>query len=208
MSNIKTFGKYSYGKPNILWGLDGSSFSCGNFVSISDNVTIFLGNGIGHDSSFVTTYPFGQINCDIFYNVINNSRNTNGDVKIGNDIWIGTGSTIMSGVTIGDGAIVAANSHVIKNVEPYSIVGGNPAKHIKYRFSLNKIEQLLQIKWWDWSDNKINAYMSLILSNNIDKFIITSLTDETDYVKPKYNEDFLKKEVTDIIDDIVLYIET
>jgi acetyltransferase-like isoleucine patch superfamily enzyme len=176
-------GKYSYGTPTILWNIDDSKVVCGNFVCIANDVTIFLGNGRGHDSSFVTIYPFGHTNCDIFYNVVNNSRNTNGDVVIGNDVWIGNSSTIMSGVTISDGAIIAANSHIVKDVEPYSIVGGNPAKHIKYRFHPNQIKQLLQIKWWNWSDLKINAYIPLMLSKNIDKFIITALTDNGDYTK-------------------------
>jgi acetyltransferase-like isoleucine patch superfamily enzyme len=207
-NNFKSFGKYSYGNPTILWNVCNSKFSCGKFVSIADNVIIFLGNGYGHDASFVTSYPFGYTYCDIFDNVKNNSRNTNGDVKIGNDVWIGYGSTIMSGVNIGDGAIIAANSHVIKNVEPYSIVGGNPAKHIKYRFSSNQIKKLLQIKWWNWPEIRINAYMPLILSNNTDKFIITALTDEIDYIKPKYDNDYLREEIRDVINDIILYIET
>lgn len=204
---MHSIGKYSYGTPTILWNVDNSKVVCGNFVCISDNVTIFLGNGRGHDSSFVTIYPFGYINFDIFDNVVNNSKNTNGDVHIGNDVWIGYGSTIMSGVTIADGAVIAANSHVIKNVEPYSIVGGNPAKHIKYRFCSNQIEKLLQIKWWNWSDYRINAYMSLILSNNIDKFIITALTDDTDYTKPNRDNKFIRDEVEEILQDIISCVE-
>jgi acetyltransferase-like isoleucine patch superfamily enzyme len=177
-----SLGKYSYAvNPNILWNVDDSNVMCGKFSSIGANVTIFLGNGIGHDANFVTTYPFGQIHTNVFTDVKNNSKNTNGSVKIGNDVWIGQCSTIMSGVTIGDGAILAANSHVVKSVEPYSIVGGNPAKHIKYRFSPQQIKNLLEIKWWDWPDCRINKYMNLMLSNNIDKFIKTALSDETYY---------------------------
>lgn len=206
---MHSIGKYSYGNPKVLWKVGESKITCGSFVSIADDVTIFLGNGIGHDAAFVSSYPFGYIHCDIFNNAKNNnSKNTNGDVKIGNDVWIGYGSTIMSGVTISDGAIIAANSHIIKNVEPYSIVGGNPGKHIKYRFSPHQIKNLLKLKWWDWPDRRINAYMSLILSNNIDKFIITALTDSSDYSKPKYDEALIKEEVNDVINDIILYIET
>jgi acetyltransferase-like isoleucine patch superfamily enzyme len=177
-----SLGKYSYAvNPNILWNVDESIVMCGKFSSIGANVTIFLGNGVGHDANFITTYPFGQIHTNVFTDVKNNSKNTNGSVKIGNDVWIGQCSTIMSGVTIGDGAIIAANSHVVKSVEPYSIVGGNPAKHIKYRFLKEQIKNLLEIKWWDWPDCKINKYMNLMLSNNIDKFIKTALSDETYY---------------------------
>jgi carbonic anhydrase/acetyltransferase-like protein (isoleucine patch superfamily) len=77
----------------------------------------------------------------------------------------------MSGVTIGDGAIIANNSHVFKNVEPYSIVGGNPAKFIKYRFTPTQIKKLLKIKWWYWSDEKINKFTPLLCNSNIDEFI-------------------------------------
>ena len=77
----------------------------------------------------------------------------------------------MSGVTIGDGAVIANNSHVVKNVEPYSLVGGNPAKLIKYRFTSEQIEKLLVIKWWFWDDAKINRFTKLLCNNNIDTFI-------------------------------------
>jgi virginiamycin A acetyltransferase len=77
----------------------------------------------------------------------------------------------MSGVTIGDGAVIANNSHVIKNVEPYSLVGGNPAKLIKFRFSKEQIEKLLEIKWWFWDDEKINKHIHLLCNTNIDEFI-------------------------------------
>lgn len=77
----------------------------------------------------------------------------------------------MSGVTIGDGAVIANNSHVVKNVEPYSLVGGNPAKLIKYRFNTEQIGHLLNIKWWYWPDDKINIYTPLLCNKNIDECI-------------------------------------
>jgi virginiamycin A acetyltransferase len=77
----------------------------------------------------------------------------------------------MSGVTIGDGAIIANNSHVVKNVEPYSIVGGNPAKLIRYRFTTEQIKKLLEIKWWNWDDEKINKFTPLLCNEDIDIFI-------------------------------------
>jgi acetyltransferase-like isoleucine patch superfamily enzyme len=189
-------GHYSYGNPTVIWKTPETFLICGNYVSISDDVTIFLGNGFGHDSTFVSTYPFGYIYQNVFTDVKNNSKNTNGSVNIGNDVWIGKNATLMSGIKIGDGAIIAANSHVISSVEPYSIVGGNPAKHIKFRFEKRQIEKLLEIKWWDWSVSKINRYMSLILSKNIDKFIITALNDDFDYsleIKP-FEEEILNAE--------------
>ncbi len=163
-------GKYTYGKPNLLWENKDSKFKCGKFCSIADNVNIYLGGN--HRSDWITTYPFGHINRHVFnsFNGVGHP-NTNGDVIIENDVWICNNVTIMSGVTIGSGAIIAANSHVVKNIEPYSIVGGNPAQIIKYRFSKEKIEQLLKIKWWDWDDNKINENIHLLCNDNIDIFI-------------------------------------
>jgi serine acetyltransferase len=81
----------------------------------------------------------------------------------------------MSGVTVGDGEVIANNSHVVKDVEPYTLVGGNPAKFIKYRFTPQQIEKLLKIKWWDWEDEKINKFSPLLCSNNIDDFINSAL---------------------------------
>ena len=92
----------------------------------------------------------------------------------------------MSGVTIGDGAVIAANSHVVKNVEPYAIVGGNPAKLIRYRFSQEQIASLLKIKWWNWDDAKIDAVTQLLCSEDIDYFIrtATNLAEEDEHLNP------------------------
>ena len=77
----------------------------------------------------------------------------------------------MSGVTIGDGAVIAANTTVIKDVPPYSITGGHPSKHIKYRFTDKQIQDLLKIKWWDFEDSTVDSLLPLILNTDIDKFI-------------------------------------
>ena len=121
---------------------------------------------------WVTTYPFGHINQGVFNKFNGQGHPTSkGNVVIGNDVWIGANVTIMSGITIGDGAVIANNSHVVRSVEPYTIVGGNPAKLIKYRFSKEQIEKLLEIKWWYWDDAKINNLCPLLCSGNIDEFI-------------------------------------
>ena len=166
-----TFGRYTYGNPEICWTNDGAALTVKNFTSIAKDVKIYLGNGFGHDTSFVSTYPFSYIHKSTFPNVKNCSRNTRGDVVIGNDVWIGENVIIMSGVEIGDGAVIANNSHVVKDVAPYSIAGGNPCKHIKYRFSPEQIEKLLEIKWWDWEDDKINYYLPLICSPSMEEFL-------------------------------------
>ena len=90
---------------------------------------------------------------------------TKGDTVIGNDVWIGHDATLMPGVQIGDGAIIATKSVVTKNVEPYTIVGGNPAKPIKKRFSEDIIARLLEMKWWDWDVEKITQNVDKLTSN-------------------------------------------
>ena len=133
-----SFGKYTYGTPNIVWANNNAKLVVGNFCSIASNVTIYLGGN--HRTDWVTTYPFGHIHQNKF-NVFNGigHPSTKGDVIIGNDVWIGSNVTIMSGVTIGDGVVIANNSHIVKNVESYSLTGGNPAKLIKYRFTPEQI---------------------------------------------------------------------
>jgi serine acetyltransferase len=94
-----------------------------------------------------------------------------GDIIVENDVWIGAKSTIMSGVKISNGAIVAANSVVTKDVPPYSVVAGNPAKIVKYRFTEEQIHELLKISWWDWDEEKIKNEALNMWSDNIDNFI-------------------------------------
>ena len=167
-------GNYTYGHQNIKLifqkEFPNVSVEIGNFCSIASNIKIYMGHGY-HDSNNVSTYPFGYVECQNFGLEKYTSGKTNGDIIIGNDVWIGDNVTIMSGVKIGDGSIIATNSHVVKNVEPYSIVGGNPSKLIKYRFSEDTIEKLLKIKWWNWSVEKIEKNKQLLNSPDINDFL-------------------------------------
>lgn len=143
-------GRFTYGTENISvsqWG-EGSELKIGSFCSIASNINVFLGGN--HKSNWISTYPFGVLHRDQLGCTEQKARSySNGDVVIGNDVWIAAGVSIMSGITIGDGAVVAAFSHVVKDVEPYSLVGGNPARHIKYRFSSDIIQRLMQLRWWE-----------------------------------------------------------
>jgi hypothetical protein len=98
---------------------------------------------------------------------------TNGDVVIGNDVWIGSNATIMSGVTIADGAVVGTDSCVTRDVRPYAIVAGNPAIELRLRFDDATIGRLLEMRWWEWSDERIGANADLLSSVDIEKFIQT-----------------------------------
>jgi acetyltransferase-like isoleucine patch superfamily enzyme len=169
---MATYGKYTYSSPILLWNDNNkdANLIVGNFCSIANTVKIYLGGN--HNKDWVTTYPFGHIHQNIFNNFTGEGHpSTKGNVTIGNDVWIADNVTIMSGVNIGDGAIIANNSHVVKDVEPYSIVGGNPARFINYRFTKEQIEKLLTIKWWYWDDEEINRVTQLLCNKDIDQFI-------------------------------------
>jgi acetyltransferase-like isoleucine patch superfamily enzyme len=144
-----SFGRFSYGFENLSiwqWG-EGASLSIGSFCSIAPAVRIFLGGN--HRTDWITTFPFGHVYADeLGGQDIKGHPATRGDVFIGDDVWIGYGATIMSGIRIGTGAVIAANSNVVKDIQPYEIVGGNPARLIRKRFDDEMIALLLELAWW------------------------------------------------------------
>jgi virginiamycin A acetyltransferase len=155
---------------NVKYHFDfvGDKLTIGKFCMIASNVK-FIMNGANHLTNSLTTYPFA-----IFGNGWENAMEgksypQKGNINIGNDVWIGYNATIMAGVNIGDGAIIAANSTVTKDVEPYTIVGGNPAKEIKKRFSQHVITKLLELKWWNWDIEKITKNVQNLTDNKIEK---------------------------------------
>ena len=174
----RSIGRYTYGYEGIIvynWG-DNYGVKVGAFCSIGTNCRIYTGGN--HCTSYITTYPFGIVHKEVFTNpLVANRAISNGDVVIGNDVWIGNDVTIMSGVKVGDGAVIAANSHVVKDVLPYTIVGGNPARLIRERFPPEQVAALLRLKWWDWPDEKINKYCHLLCSSRIETLL--ELTDDT-----------------------------
>lgn len=160
-----TIGIGTYGQPKVLDWNDNTELIIGNYCSIASNVTILLGGE--HKSEWISTYPFQTIAIFDMKNNFN-ERKSKGNVEIKNDVWIGTNVTILSGVTIGNGAIIGAGSVVTKNVPDYAIVGGNPARIIRYRFEQEKIDTLLEIKWWDWDTHKIQSNIEILCSENIE----------------------------------------
>lgn len=164
---------YSYCLKHIKYhwkDFHNANCQIGKFCSIAENVNIYLGGN--HNVNWITTFPFGHIHKNIFNKFDGKGHpSSNGNIIIGNDVWICSNVTIMSGIKIGDGSVIAMNSHVVKDVEPYTLVGGNPAKFIKHRFTQEQIQQLLKIKWWEWEDDKINDNLHLLCSGNIQDFI-------------------------------------
>ena len=161
-------GRETYGIPKIhSWG-EGASLEIGSFTSIAPGVQIFLGGE--HRPDWVTTFPFNVLWEEA--TTFKGHPKTKGNVKIGNDVWIGAEAIIMSGVTVGDGAVIGARAVITKDIPPYSIAVGNPGAVVKSRFDKKTIDDLLTIKWWNWSDAKIKQALPYLLNDEIDKFLI------------------------------------
>lgn len=158
---------YNFEK-NVKYHFDfvGDKLIIGKFCQIASGVT-FIMNGANHLQDSVSTFPFAIFGEDWKDAMEGKSYPTKGDTEIGNDVWIGFDATIMPGVKIGDGAIIGSKSVVTKDVEPYSIVGGNPAKLIRKRFSEEKIAELMEMQWWDWSVDEITANLDKLTGNEI-----------------------------------------
>lgn len=155
-------GKHSYivGEIDIRFPEDGK-LTIGNFCSIAENVVIFLGGE--HNTKSISTFPFDR---RLNLPVSNETAFSKGDVIIGNDVWIGKGVIILSGRTIADGAVIGAYSVVTKDVGPYEIWAGNPARFRRKRFLDHEINLLLFIKWWEWSDDKIKEVSHLLTAKD------------------------------------------
>jgi acetyltransferase-like isoleucine patch superfamily enzyme len=160
-------GEWTYGKPKVFSWDESTKLTIGKFCSIADGVTIILGGE--HRTDWITTYPFNVLFEEA--KCFEGHPRTKGDVMIGNDVWIGTDAFILSGVTIGDGAVIAARSVVTKNVAAYSIVAGNPARHLRFRFPEDVIEALEKICWWDWPISEVQKAWGLLLSSEIEAFL-------------------------------------
>jgi len=151
---------------NILYHFDfiGDKLVIGKFCQIATGAR-FIMNGGNHAIDGYSTFPFAIFGDELAD--LSSNPGPKGDTVIGNDVWIGNSAVFMPGVKVGDGAIIASNSTVTKDVEPYSIVGGNPAKLIRYRFDENTIVALLKIKWWEWDIKKITKHAKEIATGSL-----------------------------------------
>lgn len=162
------YGFASYGLPIVEDWNQGTTLKIGSFCSIAQGVRILLGGGHRLDS--VSTYPFPLMFLD---GVGGGSCQTSkGDVLIGSDVWIGMDAMILSGVVIGHGAVVAAGSVVSKNVPPFSVVAGNPARVVKYRFDDETIAALLETEWWKADQAWLLKNMNMLSSVNIKDWLV------------------------------------
>lgn len=140
----------------------------GSFCSIGSGANFIMAGNQGHRHDWISTFPFFYMSeVEHFKNAIDGFARS-GDTVIGNDVWIGTEAMIMPGITIGDGAVIGSRALVTRNVEPYDIVGGNPAKRIKRRFSEDHIDKLTEMQWWNWDEALLRNAMPLLCNSNID----------------------------------------
>ncbi|WP_297965168.1 CatB-related O-acetyltransferase, partial [uncultured Anaerovibrio sp.] len=166
-----TVGDGSYvGDASAEYGSTKCHVLIGRYSSIAHRVTFEV--GLNHDYRYATTYPFDDIKINDPVNINHFDEANKNQIVIGNDVWIGCDVIILGGVHIGNGAVIGAGAVVAKDVPPYSIVVGNPARVIKYRFEPEVIQRLQKIKWWYWPAEQIKAKYPLM--KDMDRFLAES----------------------------------
>ena len=159
-------------KNNILYHypINGEFLIMGKYCSIACGAKFIFTSG-NHNPDSLANFPFPIFfkEWNLVHGRIQEAWDNKGDIVIGNDVWIGYHATIMQGVTIGDGAIVGARAVVTKDVPPYAIVGGVPARILKYRFDESTRKKLLVLKWWDWDPEKIKANLPYLTKGILEK---------------------------------------
>ncbi|HHJ4328213.1 TPA: CatB-related O-acetyltransferase [Klebsiella pneumoniae] len=160
-------GVGSYGMPIVHDWNEGSTLSIGSYCSMADNVQIFLGGH--HRIDWVSSYPFPAYLEEAAH--IEAFGGTRGDVTIGSDVWLCSNCTILSGVNVGHGAVIASGAVVSRDVPAYSVVAGNPARHIRWRFDEETRLELLKSAWWDWPEQEIRQVVNKLCSDDIATFL-------------------------------------
>lgn len=161
----------AFERNNVLfnWPEFGDRLTIGRFCAIATGVKFMMGSA-NHRTSSISTYPFAVFGGAWAENIPPHLAQLpfKGDIVIGNDVWIGRESVVMPGVNIGDGAIVAAYSLVTRDVAPYTVVGGNPAKYIKNRFDEELTALLRALKWWDFAPAALADFMPTLCDGDLD----------------------------------------
>ena len=165
-----SIGAYSYGRPKVRFAESGRRLTIGRYCSIADKVEILLGGD--HRLDWASTYPFAamrglwpEADAPADYHA------SRGDVSIGHDVWLGSGCMILSGVTVGHGAVVAARAVVARDVPPYAVVAGNPARVVRTRFDEATVADLVACAWWDLPHPMVARLVPLLQSGRIPELI-------------------------------------
>lgn len=140
----------------------------GSYCSIGTGASFIMCGNQGHRYDWISSFPFFYMSEVEGFKNSKDAFQLAGDTVIGNDVWIGTEAMIMPGIKIGDGAVIGSRALITKDVEPFTIVGGNPAKPIKKRFRDHHIELLLEMKWWDWDESILKDAIPIICSADIE----------------------------------------
>ena len=169
-------GDHSYGAPTIVDGEYGT-LRIGRYCSIASEVRIVLAN---HATETATTYPFAALRRFWPSAPDDVADHVGAAIEIGNNVWIGAGATILPGARIGDGAIVGSEAVVAREVPPYGVVVGNPARVTRQRFDDATVARLLELRWWDWPDDKVDRFVPLLLSEDLSAFLDAAERDGAD----------------------------
>jgi acetyltransferase-like isoleucine patch superfamily enzyme len=171
-SGRATIGRHTYGsfKVNVGRG-ERARVHIGAFCSMAHGVEFVVGGN--HRPDWVTTYPF-RVMWGMPGAWSDGHPRPESDIEVGNDVWIGAQALILPGVKIGDGAVVGARAVVTRDVRPYAIVGGIPAREIRRRFSDEQVDALLELRWWDWPEEKLRAHVDLLCSPEVGALLETA----------------------------------
>jgi len=169
-------GAHTYGVSHrtVQLFLPDARVAIGKYCSVAEGVRLICGE---HPVTRVSTFPFGIL--PFVERAAEQDPVTKGPIVIGNDVWLGTNAMVLSGVTVGDGAVVAAGAVVTRDVPPYAVAAGVPARVIRMRFTPEQIENLLQIAWWNWPEERIRAQIELFYGD-VDTFIRAQTVGERD----------------------------
>jgi acetyltransferase-like isoleucine patch superfamily enzyme len=168
--DVLEIGPHSYGRPRVEWHAgDNGKVRVGKYCSVNHSVVVLPGGE--HRTDWVSTFPL-RARWALPGAFLDGQPWSKGPIVIGNDVLISYGVTILSGVTIGDGAVIAAGAVVTGDVAPYSIAGGVPARHLRWRFGQAEREALLRDRWWDWSDETVRQEISLLSSPDVHAFLM------------------------------------